>query len=534
MIFLAVWWACSAPDAVDPGDAPETVEPVVDTPVDTPAGPSTWRSALYPEAWTPDLTDADGRFLHDFSYAGYHAGEAALPSELPSPRVSVLDHGADPTGQVDATAAIQAAIDAVPDGGTVWLPAGRYVVDGALVVRASGVVVAGEGPSATFLHFRRATGQTGGAGLLFSGGAPSAGSWPLAADAESRADRVRVADPTGLAVGDLISVGWTISEAFVEEHGMTGTWTEFVGQHRPFFRRTVTAIEGDELRVDVPLRYPAKLRDQPEVRRDDGYLGEVGLRDLALSTRVDETAAWSAHRHHAVEFRRVMDAFVQRVATFDPVDDGGAHLQSGGLLVADSRRVTIADSELCCAQNIGSGGDGYLVEVMQTNEVLIRDTIATSGRHNFIQNWDFSTSGTVWLRTTSAGGRADNGLLTVTGSSEFHHSLAMANLIDSSVADDGWQCLNRGTESSGAGHAGTQNVFWNVNGTGALRTAQYGWGYVIGTGPELHVVTDLSELELLFSGAGTEPSDFAEGLGASATLEPASLYEDQLRRRMAR
>src|SRR5690348_15837769 len=39
-----------------------------------------WRSALSPEDWTPAFTDAEGRFLHDFSYAGYRAGD-----ELPEP-----------------------------------------------------------------------------------------------------------------------------------------------------------------------------------------------------------------------------------------------------------------------------------------------------------------------------------------------------------------------------------------------------------------------------------------------------------------
>jgi hypothetical protein len=529
---LAALIACGTPSPpVPPEDTPpaaEATEPAPDT------SPPAWRSSLYPASWTPADTDAEGRFLHDFSYAGYHAGEAPLPTTLPSPQVSVLDHGADPTGALDSTAAIQAAIDAVSAGGTVWLPAGRYVVDGALTVRASGVVITGDGADATFVHFRKSTGQSGGAGLLFQGRAPTAGAWPLADDAAARADVVRVVDPAGLAVGDAVSVGWTITDAFIADHGMTGTWTAFTHQHRPFFRRTITAIDGDRVHLDVPIRYPAARRDLAELRRDDGYLTEVGLQDLAVSSRVDEAAAWSADRHHAIELARVADAWVQRIATFDPEGDGGAHLQSGGLLIANSRRVTVADSALCCAQHNGSGGNGYLVEVMQTNEVLVRDTVAHSGRHNFIQNWDFSTSGTVWLRTTSTGGRADNGLLTVVGASEFHHSLAMANLIDSSFTDDGWACLNRGAESSGAGHAGTQNVFWNVTGPGLLRSAQYGWGYVIGTSPDLRVVTDPSALELLLGGAGTAPADFVEGLGAAATLEPASLYEDQLRRRLGR
>lgn len=38
-----------------------------------------WRSALYPVDWTPDFRDAQGRFIHDFSYAGYHGGLADIP-----------------------------------------------------------------------------------------------------------------------------------------------------------------------------------------------------------------------------------------------------------------------------------------------------------------------------------------------------------------------------------------------------------------------------------------------------------------------
>ncbi|HEO71277.1 MAG TPA: hypothetical protein ENN80_08440, partial [Candidatus Hydrogenedentes bacterium] len=42
-----------------------------------------WRSQLFPETWTPGYEDAEGRFLHDFSYAGYHNGEEPLPETPP-------------------------------------------------------------------------------------------------------------------------------------------------------------------------------------------------------------------------------------------------------------------------------------------------------------------------------------------------------------------------------------------------------------------------------------------------------------------
>jgi hypothetical protein len=135
----------------------------------------------------------------------------------------------------------------------------------------------------------------------------------------------------------------------------------------------------------------------------------------------------------------------------------------------------------------------------------------------------------VWLRVQSREGRAfvsKDSNLAPTGHSEFHHSLATANLVDASLFDDGFSTINRQDESTGAGITGAMNVVWNVRGTGTVRSMQYGWGYVIGTsGP--FVVTE-SPLPL---GQGTEPLDFVEGLEQGTDLLPQSLYEDQRAKR---
>ena len=91
---------------------------------------STWRSALYPENWTPGYTNGSGQFLHDFSYAGYEKGEKDVPAEMSGLYANVVDYGADATGANDSTSAIQSAINAVQNagGGTVYLPAGTYKV----------------------------------------------------------------------------------------------------------------------------------------------------------------------------------------------------------------------------------------------------------------------------------------------------------------------------------------------------------------------------------------------------------------------
>ena len=41
-----------------------------------------WESTLYPKDWEPGFADSEGRFLHDFSYAGYHRGEIPIPKDV--------------------------------------------------------------------------------------------------------------------------------------------------------------------------------------------------------------------------------------------------------------------------------------------------------------------------------------------------------------------------------------------------------------------------------------------------------------------
>jgi hypothetical protein len=504
---------------------------------DTSFPPGPWRSALYPEGWTPDAGDPGGPFLHDFSYAGYHGGEGALGAGGPTDVVVVA---ADTTGAIDATGAIQSAIDmaeGAAEGGVVHLPAGTYRVDGTLVVDGSSVVIRGDGPDATRLHFTNLLGMGSRSHLTFVG-APSADlEVPLAMDAANRSAVVVVEDASGLAVGDDVDLGWVITPEFVAEHEMTPYWEVFNDEWQPFFRREIVAIDESEITLDVPLRYPVKVRDGASLRRTNGWLREVGVESLGVANAGDPDEAWGVSQTHAIEMAGVADGWVHDVASFSSPsaptegEGAGAHLASGGIIIRASKRVTVADTHFAEAQNRGPGGNGYLFEVRTSSEILFRDVSGRAGRHAFISNWGFGTTGVVWLRAHSSEGRslsARDGISTV-GLSDFHHSLAMANLVDSSVLDDGWSAFNRLGASSGAGHGATQTVFWNNAGGGRLRSFQWGLGYVIGTAPTLEVST----WGAVFDQESTEPEDFREGIGREG-LVPASLYEDQLARRLSR
>jgi hypothetical protein len=273
------------------------------------------------------------------------------------------------------------------------------------------------------------------------------------------------------------------------------------------------------------------------VRKETGAISECGIAHLGLANAVGWDQAWANDRAHVISFTDVKDCWANDLASFTPPGDhnGTYDLQSGGSLVYGGKRVTIQNVTWQRAQNRGNNGNGYLFEIMSSNEVLTKDCVGHDGRHNFIQNWDFGTTGCVWLRPDSAGGKnfqSKTQTFAPTAYSEYHHSLALANLVDSANSTDGWQANNRRNESSGAGLSSTEDVFWNMHG-GVINSFQFGFGYVIGT-TSVSVTTSLSSILALFDGAGSAPEDFVEGKDEGSTLDPPSLYEDQLRRRLHR
>src|SRR5690606_26028940 len=77
------------------------------------------------EKWTPASR------LPDFSYAGYHSGEAEIP-ELPV-KANVKDFGAVGDGLSNDTEAFQKAIQSVSNG-AILVPEGTYKITDLLLI----------------------------------------------------------------------------------------------------------------------------------------------------------------------------------------------------------------------------------------------------------------------------------------------------------------------------------------------------------------------------------------------------------------
>lgn len=509
--------------------------------------PQPWRSALYPEDWTPELTDGEGRFLHDFSYAGYHRSEVTLPAIHPGAVADVTDFGALPDAMADSAPAFAAAIAAVAGsgGGTVYVPDGEYVLDANLLVGSSGIRIRGQSREGTRLHFTRSN-AAGESSLTFAGTADSGGPGvALIANGVARSHAIEVADASSFGIGDDVLVEFVITQAFIDEHAMAGLWdsggNSALGLRKVFFRREVMAIAqtaaGALLTLDVPLRSAVRVSDGATVRLDSGALSECGVERLSINNAIAPAEAAGNPRAHALGFDHVKDCFVRDVGSYASslAPDTVNHLQSGGIVVESSKRVTVAESAIGHSQNHGGGGAGYGFEASMSNEILFRDVQVEDVRHGFIQNWDFGSSGLVWLRCEADGDVADNGIL-VPGRSEFHHRLSMASLFDGCRDTAGFAAYNRRAESSNSGHAATENVFWNVSGAGSetrLSSYQFGFGYVIGTHDLTPLVVPDALDELLGYATDTAPVDHLEGEDRGESLLPSSLFDDQLARRLA-
>lgn len=511
-----------------------------------------WRSSLYPEPWFPATNAPPGStFLHDFSFAGYHRGEKPIPEQPPGLTYDVTQppYNADNTGTTDATAAIQQAINAAGSagGGIVFFPAGTYNVappvvgqdEAALYVRDSGIVLRGAGAGLTIIHntatyMRQMRVIKVRPSLTADWNDPIAITQDMASDLGHPVSIIPLVNTAGFSVGDRVVLRTDCTAGFISDHGMDGLWDSSL--QGVMFLREIVAVNASNktITIDIPTRYWMKTRDNARVYHVAQPLEEVGIEDLSISMventtpgfgdndySVPGTGAYEVHNSHLIEFRHALNCWAQRITSVrHPGNVSDVHMLSMGIMTYFVRGVTVRDCVLQKPQYEGGGGNGYMFR-LRGNDCLYQDCEAIDSRHNysFFSMW---TSGNVVHRCLARDGRL---------STDFHGHLSMANLFDSTTVDrDDLESVYRPFGTVVHGHATTESVFWNTFGTSVspaniVETRQWGWGYAIGTsGPQDGVTLGTAD--------NTAPEDFVEGVGIGDSLEPRSLYLDQLARRI--
>jgi hypothetical protein len=519
-----------------------------------------WRSSLYPTDWKPGFADDEGRFLHDFSYAGYGRGEEAIPS-IAGPVIDVTQppYSADPDGKENSTAAIQAAIDEAGrrGGGVVFLPEGTYRIappsgaSSALRIAQDNVILRGGGPDKTFLfndetsmRFRSvievkaidsARWYSEDADLIKS---------PASRDIPNQSTVIPVQNASLFSPGDLVMIRNDLTDRFIAYLGMTGKWTRENMRNRAlmFCRRIVSVdLEAGALTIDVPTRYDLKIEDGARVQILQGKtLSGVGIEDLSIGMKahpgstfgdrdfgVEGTAAYEVHQAHAIVFESSENCWVRRIHSYSPqANPDEIHTLSNGIRVSRSRLVTVEDCDFRNPQYLGEGGNGYHF-IVQGNDSLFRRCKGSGGRHNY-SFASMASSGNVLVDCLSKDGRL---------ALDFHSFFSVSNLLDNVTCDGDFIEAKYRPHGGVPEHGVTtsQSVIWNTEGINYIpATLQYGGktiqrpqqivlseqfgnGYVIGTRGPAYVVST---------------TNFVEGVGKGDNLEPRSLYLDQLSRRV--
>jgi len=426
--------------------------------------------------------DEKGNRVPDFSHAGYAGGGVRIP-DVPARAVVAPAPG-------DATARIQAALDhvaALPlaERGAVLLLAGTHEVAGRLTIAASGVVLRGQGEDKTTLL---ATGLDRRTVVRVRGKADRRPRTPIAVTdgyVPVGATRLTLKSTADLRVGDAVAVEHPSTKEWIAALGMDrfppdnpGSWLDWKpGTLDLRWDRTVTAINGDTVTLDVPITatLDASLSRAVVVPYTwPGRIENVGVENLRIESAYnaanprDEEHAWGG-----VGFENVRDGWVRQV-TF-------AHLAGSAVAVWESAsRITVEDctSLKPVSENAAYRRHTYLTAGGQT---LFRRCKAEQGRHDFaVGALAAGPNVFVHCKADDAGG--------FSGPVE---SWATGVLYDNVHVDGGGLSLtNREIDGHGVGWAAANSVLWQcsapVHTVRTPPTAQnwaFGcWGQFVGDG----------------------------------------------------
>ena len=530
-----------------------------------------WESTLYGAGWqaTPALSFETDKVVQDFSFAGYRRGELPLPVTPPGLTYNaVTGYGADPTGAVDSTVAIQNAINAAASagGGIVWLPAGTYRISPqgsnshCLQIAASGVVLRGAGTGLTHL-LNTQTVMRDKSILSVTG--PSSAAWTsvqtpstsITADLPGPVTQIPVASVAGFAVGDAILVRADPGDDWAAEHledGWVGLPAGSFG--RLMYLRQIVALDAvnNVITLDIPTRYTLKMRDNARVYKKTTLITETGLESFSIgNVQHPGTSGWGeedyttvgtsahdVHNSYAIRMSRVRDGWIKNVHTYQPAGNTTtAHLLNNGILLIECSRVTVKSCYFRRPQYGGGGGAGYMFRLQNSGDCLVRDSTAEFCRHGFVFS-HMASSGNVLhacLDKTTGKQTGNTGNQNTSGKGSDHHQyFSHSNLVDACTADGSWFEARYRPFGSSVLHnlTAAHTVFWNTEGKGTaasygVHSQQSRYGYVIGTRGTLTAVkTDGT------STAKTNPVDHVEGVALGDTLTPFSLFREQRRRRL--
>ena len=427
------------------------------------------------ERWEP------GGRLPDFSYAGYRAGEA----EIPTPKAGwnlKRDFGAKGDGKTDDSQALLNAIRSIK-GGVLYIPKGTYVIARRIDIDRGNLVLRGAGPEETILYFPNSLtklfgnsfNEAGHSRWSFRPGLINVtGTDPITAETRlasvtapaKRGDKVlKLSAPVKVKRGEWIrlvesdppkgdaAAGSLIRHLYGEimppGPGLIGT-PKVVR-----FLSRVKSVAGSQVELERPLPYDVRAEWTPEIHRFVPSVQEFGVEHLSLHF------PWMPYPGHFKEegynglfMQNVAQCWVNNVEIRN--SDFGLDLNSTNFCtVRDVTLTTSADRGTSAAARGMSGHHG--IDVSHGTENLVTGfDVRTKLVHDISVEW-------YALHTVFSNGRGVD--LNMDHHREANYS-SLFSRIDCGACSRPFD--SGGSRDRGA-HAGAYSTYWNIRAAGALK-----------------------------------------------------------------
>ncbi|SDC02255.1 DUF6298 domain-containing protein [Pedobacter soli] len=402
--------------------------------------------------------DAQGNRIPDFSYAGYMAGEKAIPTAMVKIVVPLVEGDATPYIQraIDMVSAMQPGKDGLR--GAVLLAKGTYQVSGTLKIATSGVIIRGSGMGADGTKIF-ATGLDRIGVIRFLGKNDKTQQAAVAITdtyVPVNAMQLTLADASGFKVGDKITIQrpstkeWIETLKTVEFGGGESALGWKQGTRDIFWDRKITAISGSTITFDAPITtaLDAKFGGATVAKYNwNGRIAQVGIENLKLESDFHkDNIKDEYHRWTAISLENVEDAWVRQVV-FEHFAGSAVNVLS------TAKRITVEDCK-SLAPISEIGGERRNTFLITGQQTLFQRLYSEYGYHDFAVG--FCAPGpNVFVQCQSYLPFSFSGA---------YDSWASGVLFDIvNIDGQALSYLNRGQDGQGAGWSAANSVFWQCS-----------------------------------------------------------------------
>lgn len=478
------------------------------------------------------VPDGQGNTIHDASHAGYGGGGTAIPT-VPV-RETIWPVAGDNAQHIQAALDRVSALprDAAGFRGAVLLRAGYYRIATPLRVRASGVVLRGEGMGDTG-SVLVGTGTPTGAQATLVVIAGASGATPRDDTRQPVIDdylpvgarRLRLASTRAFRPGDAVIVRRIGNQAWIDAVGMNGDTP--ASRWRPFdieWDRVVVDVQEDTITIDAPLTCAIEARwGGGDVARydDPGRIEQVGVENVRAVSEFDPTVRTTEYGNmdrpnYVAEEYYADENHYRNFVVFDNVKNGWVRNATALHFVNSmvgtqrgSKWITVQDCVSRAPVSRRLGGRRFTF-ALRGQLALVQRCQSDEGRHSFMTGQP-TGSGNVFLDC-----RATRPF----SSSEPHEQWATGTLYDNVQAP----LTARFWKNIAIGWAGANTVFWNCEGDFLVQKPPTAQNYSFG-----HVGINAVVFNIPLQDT-TKENGHIESLGRH--VAPRSLYLAQLRDRL--